>query len=72
MGSYCIDGNPARRALISSQPMIVGPLKRRPSDEEQMGEWLTPQQWGDYLAGGDVATLGVAMAVHAGILAISN
>jgi hypothetical protein len=28
MGSYCIDGNPARRALISSQPMIVGPLKR--------------------------------------------
>lgn len=47
-------------------------VEARPSDEEQMGEWLTPQQWGDYLAGGDVATLGVAMAVHAGILAISN
>ena len=72
LGSYCIDGNRSRACahiFVAHDCRSVEP--HYPSDdlEEQIGEWLTPQQWGDYLAAGRVATLGAAMAVHAGILA---
>jgi len=65
-----LTGIEVRRALISSWHMIVGPPKRVSSDdlEEQIGEWLTPQQWAEYLAAGEVATLGAAVTVYAGIL----
>jgi ADP-ribose pyrophosphatase len=74
LGSYCIDGNRSRACahiFVAHDCRFVEPY---PSDdlEEQIGEWLTPKQWGDYLAAGRVATLGAAMAVHAGILAFSK
>jgi len=74
VGSYCVDGNrsPASAHIFVAQDCrFVEPC---PSDdlEEQIGEWLTPQQWRDCLAAGSVATLGAAMAVHAGILAFSK
>ena len=74
IGSYCVDGNrsQARAHILVAQDCRSA--EARPSDdlEEQIGEWLTPQQWGEYLATGKVATLGAAMAVYAGILAISK
>lgn len=74
MGSYCIDGNRSQARAHFFAAHDCRSVEARPSDdfEEQMEEWLTPQQWRDYLAAGDVATLGAAMAVHAGILAISR
>jgi len=72
MGSYCIDGNRGQARAHFFAAHDCWSVEARPSDdlEEPMEEWLTPQQWRDYLAAGDVATLGAAMAVHAGILAI--
>ncbi len=71
LGTYCIDGNrgPARAHICVAQD--CRPTEARPSDdfETKAGQWLTPQQWGEHLAAGKVATLGAAMAVHAGILA---
>jgi ADP-ribose pyrophosphatase len=74
LGSYCVDGNrsPACAHIFAAHDCrSVDP---RPSDdlEEQIGEWMTPQQWRDCLAVGSVATLGAAMAVYAGILAFSK
>jgi ADP-ribose pyrophosphatase len=74
IGSYCVDGNRSQTCAhifvahdcCSVQPTVSDDL------EEQIGEWLTPKQWHDYLAAGEVATLGAAMAVHAGVLAFSN
>ena len=61
----------AGRPLTFLSLATVEFVEPRPSDdlEEQIGEWLTPQQWGDHLAAGRVATLGAAIAVYAGILA---
>ena len=74
LGSYCVDGNRSQACahiFVAHDCRIVEPC---PSDdlEEQIGEWLTPQQWRDCLAAGKVATLGAAMAVYAGILAFSK
>jgi len=73
LGSYCIDGNRSQARAHFFIARDCWPVEARPSDdlEEQIGEWLTPQQWSEYLGAGRVATLGAAMAVHAGILAIS-
>jgi ADP-ribose pyrophosphatase len=74
LGSYCIDGNRSQACAHIFVAYDCRSLEARPSDdlEEQIGEWLTPQQWADHLATGKVATLGAAMAVYAGILAISK
>jgi ADP-ribose pyrophosphatase len=74
LGSYCVDGNRSRACahiFVARGCRFAAP---DPSDdlEEQVGEWLTPRQWSEYLSSGEVATLGAAMAVHAGILALSN
>ena len=73
-GSYCVDGNRSQARAHIFVAQDCRSAEARPSDdlEEQIGEWLTPRQWGEYLAAGDVATLGAAMAVSAGILAISK
>ena len=74
LGSYCIDGNrsPACAHIVVADDCYF--VEPGPSDdlEEQIGEWLTPLQWREYLAAGRVATLGAAVAVHAGILAFSK
>ena len=74
LGSYCIDGNRSQAQAHIFVAHDCQPLAARPSDdlEVQVGEWLTPQQWSEHLAAGRVATLGAAMAVQAGILAVSN
>jgi ADP-ribose pyrophosphatase len=74
VGSYCVDGNRSQASAHIFVAQDCRPAEARPSDdlEEQIGEWLTPRQWGEYLAAGEVATLGAAMAVSAGILAISK
>ena len=38
--------------------------------EEQIGEWLTPEEWGEHLGLGEVVTLGAALAVYSCILGI--
>lgn len=74
LGSYNLDGNrgPARAHLFAA--LDCRTIAALPSDdlEEQTGVWLTPQQWGEHLAAGKVATLGAAVAVYAGILAPSQ
>ena len=74
LGSFCVDGNRSQACAHIFAAQDCRPIEARPSDdlEEQIGEWLTPQQWREYLANGKVATLGAAMAVYAGILAISK
>ena len=74
LGSYCIDGNRSPACAHIFVAHDCRSIEAHPSDdlEEQIGEWLTPQQWEKYLATGKVATLGAAMAVQAGILAISK
>lgn len=74
VGSYCVDGNRSQARVHIFVAHDCRSVEACPSDdlEEQIEEWLTPQQWGEYLATGKIATLGAAMAVHAGILAISK
>ena len=74
LGSYCIDGNRSQACAHIFVARDCGSIDAHPSDdlEEHIGEWLTPQQWSDYLAAGNVATLGAAMAVQAGILALTK
>lgn len=74
LGSYCIDGNRSQACAHLFAAHNCRSAEARPSDdlEEQVGEWLTPQQWADYLAAGQVATLGAASAVYAGILAFAK
>ena len=70
LGSYCIDGNRGQARTHIYVALNCRTTDARSSDdlEEQIGEWLTPQQWGEHLAAGSVATLGAAMAVYAAIL----
>ena len=74
LGSYCIDGNRGQARAHICVAHNCRSIEARPSDdlETQIGEWLTPQQWGEQLAAGSVATLGAAMAVYAGILTSSQ
>jgi ADP-ribose diphosphatase len=74
MGSFCVDGNRSQACAHVFVAQDCRTIEARPSDdlEEQIGEWLTPQEWAHYLKAGDVATLGAAMAVYAGILAVSK
>jgi hypothetical protein len=71
VGSYCLDANrgTARAHFFVAQK--CEPVEPCPSDdlEEHISEWLTPEEWRDCLSAGRVATLGAALAVHAGILA---
>jgi len=73
-GSYCIDGNRGQARAHICVAHDCRSIEARPSDdfEVKIGQWLTPQQWGENLAAGCVATLGTAMAVHAGILAVAR
>jgi ADP-ribose pyrophosphatase len=74
LGSYCVDGNRSQACAHIFVAHDCRSIEPCPSDdlEEQIGKWLTPQQWRDCLAAGRVPTLGAAMAVHAGILAFSQ
>ena len=70
LGDFCVDGNrsSARAHIYEAHDcQLVGAT---PSDdlEEQVGEWLTPQQWQEQLKMGNVATLGAAVAVYSCIL----
>lgn len=69
-GHFCVDGNrsSARAHIYEAHDcQLVGGTD---SDdlEEQVGEWLTPQQWQEQLKMGNVATLGAAVAVYSCIL----
>lgn len=74
LGSYCLDGNrgQARAHILSAHDCRF--VEAYPSDdlEEQIGEWLTPQQWYEYLVTGKVVTLATALAVYEGILVPSQ
>jgi len=74
LGSYCVDGNRSQAQAHIFVALDCRFVEACVSDdlEEHIGEWLTPQQWAEYLATGTVATLGAAMAVHAGILGFSK
>lgn len=70
LGSYCVDGN---RSQSCAHLFVAVNCRATPSPysddlEEQIGEWLTPEEWRSHLAAGEVATLGAASAVYAGIL----
>jgi 8-oxo-dGTP pyrophosphatase MutT (NUDIX family) len=71
VGSYCVDGNRSTAQAHFYVAQNCQPAEPCPSDdlEERIGEWLTPEEWRDFLSAGRVRTLGAAMAVHAGILA---
>jgi ADP-ribose pyrophosphatase len=71
LGSYCIDGNRGQARAHIFLAHDCRSIEAFPSDdlETHVGEWLTPQQWSDHLAAGQVATLGAVTAVYAGILA---
>jgi ADP-ribose pyrophosphatase len=71
LGSYCVDGNRSGACAHIFVAHDCRSVETRASDdlEEQIRQWLTPQQWREHLIEGRVATLGAAMAVHAGILA---
>lgn len=70
LGTFCVDGNrtQARAHLFTAQHCRFVGAQTSDDLEVHVAEWLTPQQWGQYLAEGWVATLGTAMAVYAGIL----
>ncbi len=70
-GSYWIDGNRGQASAHIFLAHDCRSIEAFPSDdlETHVGEWLTQQQWSDHLAAGQVATLGAATAVYAGILA---
>ena len=74
LGSYCIDGNRSQARAHIFVALDCRSVEASASDdlEQHIGEWLTPQQWAECLAAGTVATLGAAIAVHAGILAFSK
>jgi ADP-ribose pyrophosphatase YjhB (NUDIX family) len=74
VGSYCVDGNRSQARAHIFVAHDCRPAEARDSDdlEEQIGEWLTPRQWTEYLASNRITTLGAAMAVHAGILAFAK
>lgn len=74
VASYCVDGNRSQARAHIFVAHDCWPTDPRDSDdlEEHIGEWLTPPQWAEYLASNSVTTLGAAMAVHAGILALSK
>ena len=74
LGSYCVDGNRSRACAHIFVAHDCHTVEALASDdlETHVAEWLTPQQWGEHLAAGKVGTLGAAMAVQAGILAISK
>ena len=72
IGGFCIDGNrgPARAHFcVATDCQLVGSSV---SDdlEEQIGEWLTPEEWREHLGLGEVATLGAALAVYSCILGV--
>jgi ADP-ribose pyrophosphatase len=72
LGSYCIDGNRSQACAHLFVAYDCHAVEAPTSDdlEDQVGEWLTPQQWAEHLADGRVMTLGAALTVHAGILAL--
>ena len=74
LGSYCVDGNRSQARAHIYAAHHCRSIAARPSDdlEAHVGEWLTPQQWRQHLAEGNVSTLGAAIAVYAGILAPSH
>jgi ADP-ribose diphosphatase len=74
LGSYCIDGNRSQASAHVFVAYNCHFMERCPSDdlEDHLGEWLTPQEWAEHLAKGDVMTLGAAFAVHAGILTLAK
>lgn len=74
LGSYCVDGNRSQARAHICLAHDCRSVEAGPSDdlEVKSGQWLTPKEWGEHLATGTVATLGAAMAVHAGILAIAR
>jgi len=74
LGSYCIDGNRSAACAHIFAAHDCRSIEARPSDdlEQHVAEWLTPQQWAEHLAAETVATLGAAIAVHAGILAFTK
>ena len=74
LGSYCVDGNrsTARAHFFVARDCQTSEPSASDDLEESIGEWLTPEEWRDCLASGKIATLGAAMAVHAGILAFAK
>ncbi len=70
LGSYCVDGNRGRARAHIFAAHQCDCVDARASDdlEAHVKEWLTPQQWATHVAAGQVATLGAAIAVYAGIL----
>jgi ADP-ribose pyrophosphatase len=74
VGSYCVDGNRSQACAHIFVAHDCRPTETRYSDdlEEHIGEWLTPLQWAEYLASDRITTIGAAMAVHAGILALAK
>ena len=74
LGRYCVDGNRSQARAHFFVARECRFIEGCASDdlEEQIAEWLTPQQWQENLAAGRVATLGAAMAVYAGVLAFPN
>jgi ADP-ribose pyrophosphatase len=74
LGSYFIDGNRSQaRAHIYTASYCRSIAPSHSDDlETHIMEWLTPQEWSQYLAAGNIATLGAVVAVHAGVLAPSE
>lgn len=70
LGGFCIDGNrgPTRAHICVATDCDLVACSASDDLEEQVGEWLTPEQWREQLGVGEVATLGAALAVHACIL----
>jgi ADP-ribose pyrophosphatase len=74
VGSYCVDGNRSQARAHIFVARDCRSTEARDSDdlEDQIGEWLSPLQWAEYLGSERVTTLGAAMAVHAAILAFAK
>jgi ADP-ribose pyrophosphatase len=74
VGSYCVDGNRSQARAHIFVAHDCRSTETRGSDdlEEHVGEWLTPNEWAEYLAADSITTLGAAIAVHAAILAFSK
>lgn len=74
LGSYCVDGNRSRARAHICVARDCRRVEALPSDdlEARSAQWLAPKEWEEHLAAGRIATIGAAMAVHAGILAVSR
>jgi ADP-ribose pyrophosphatase len=74
LGSYYVDGNRSQTRAHIFVAHDCGSIEARPSDhlEQHVAEWLTADQWAEHLAAETIATLGAAIAVHAGILAFAK